>query len=183
MSNENIYYKKVKFPSCEIYIFGAEFYLYKIQFANMFDKGVEKNCKKGTTREIEKGILFLTEYFSGKKSNLQNWQNGFNLETRYNKNRLNLNIESFTEIERKVYRELIKIGHGDVISYGRLSEHCGIKNGGRFIGNTMAKNHLPILIPCHRVIRSDGEMGNYTGGTDIKTFLLKHENADIIQRG
>ena len=87
-----------------------------------------------------------------------------------------LDLSAYTVREIRVYKELIKIKPGSRISYGSLAEKSGIPSGARFIGNTMAKNRFPIIIPCHRVIRSDGTMGNYTGGNHIKAFLLDHES-------
>jgi len=87
-----------------------------------------------------------------------------------------LDMNRYTEREMQVYKELIKIKPGSRISYGALAEKSGIPSGARFIGNTMAKNRFPVIIPCHRVIKSDGSMGNYTGGIHIKKFLLDHES-------
>ena len=87
-----------------------------------------------------------------------------------------LDLSGYTVREIRVYKELIKIKPGSRISYGSLAEKSGIPSGARFIGNTMAKNRFPLIIPCHRVIRSDGSMGNYTGGIHIKKFLLDHES-------
>ena len=92
------------------------------------------------------------------------------------KGKVSLDLSGYTVREIRVYKELIKIQPGSRISYGSLAEKSGIPSGARFIGNTMAKNRFPIIIPCHRVIRSDGTMGNYTGGNHIKAFLLDHES-------
>jgi len=86
-----------------------------------------------------------------------------------------LDLSRYTVREIKVYKELINIKPGSRISYGELAKKSGIPSGARFIGNTMAKNRFPLIIPCHRVIRSDGSIGNYTGGNHIKAFLLDHE--------
>ncbi|HOP61785.1 MAG TPA: MGMT family protein [Spirochaetota bacterium] len=90
-----------------------------------------------------------------------------------------LDMEGFTEKEVNVYRELVKVGSGKTISYGELAARCGIPGGGRFTGNTMAKNRFPVIIPCHRVIRSDGSMGLFSGGEEIKEKLLRHESASV----
>ncbi len=89
-----------------------------------------------------------------------------------------LDMDGYTDKEVAVYRELIKIKPGETISYGGLASKCGVPGGARFIGNTMAKNRFPVIIPCHRVVKSDGSMGNYSGGVDIKEKLLRHESAD-----
>lgn len=89
--------------------------------------------------------------------------------------RVKLDLEGYTEREVAVYRELVKIVSGDRISYKDLAVKSGIPGGARFIGNTMAKNRFPVIIPCHRVVKSDGSMGNFSGGVEIKEKLLRHE--------
>lgn len=88
-----------------------------------------------------------------------------------------LDMEGYTDKEVSVYRELVKVASGEKISYGALAARCGIPGGARFIGNTMAKNRFPVIIPCHRVVKSDGAMGNFSGGVDIKEKLLRHEKS------
>jgi len=87
-----------------------------------------------------------------------------------------LDMESYTEKEINVYRELIKVDSGSNISYGALAVKSGIPGGARFIGNSMAKNRFPVIIPCHRVVKSDGSMGNFSGGVELKEKLLRHES-------
>jgi O-6-methylguanine DNA methyltransferase len=89
---------------------------------------------------------------------------------------ITLNMSTYSEKELKVYLELLKIQYGETISYGDLAANCGFHGAARFIGNTMAKNKFPIIIPCHRVIKSNGSLGNYTGGVDIKKSLLSFES-------
>ncbi|GEM_PF-646510 len=86
-----------------------------------------------------------------------------------------LDMEGYTEKEVNVYMELIKVAEGEKISYGDLAAKSGIPQGARFIGNTMAKNRFPVIVPCHRVVKSDGSMGNFSGGVEIKEKLLKLE--------
>lgn len=88
-----------------------------------------------------------------------------------------LDMEAYTDKEVSVYRELVKVAAGDTVSYGALAARCGIPGGARFIGNAMAKNRFPVIIPCHRVVKSDGAMGNFSGGVDIKEKLLRHEKS------
>lgn len=86
-----------------------------------------------------------------------------------------LDGSTYTDKQIRVYMELIKVAPGETISYGRLAEMSGIAGGARFVGNTMAGNRFPVIVPCHRVIRGDGSMGNYSGGTEIKRMLLDFE--------
>jgi O-6-methylguanine DNA methyltransferase len=88
---------------------------------------------------------------------------------------LTLDLSPYTENEISVYESLLHIPCGETISYGWLAREAGFPSGGRFVGNTMAKNSFPVIIPCHRVVRSDGKPGNYTSGPHKKVFLLEHE--------
>ena len=74
-----------------------------------------------------------------------------------------------------MYQALMEIEIGTTVSYASLARRAGIPGGARFAGTTMAKNMFPLLIPCHRVIRSDGSMGGFSGAMEIKRFLLEHE--------
>ena len=67
---------------------------------------------------------------------------------------------------------------GEVVSYGELATAAGCENSSRAVGSTMAGNPWVLLIPCHRVIRQDGEIGNYSGcnGPETKAWLLEHES-------
>ena len=86
-----------------------------------------------------------------------------------------LDLNGYTTMEKKVYQSLLSIETGTTVSYGELAKRSGIPGGARFVGNTMAKNRFPIIVPCHRVIKGDGSMGMYTSGVEMKKFLLDHE--------
>jgi len=76
----------------------------------------------------------------------------------------------------KVVQALLdNVSFGTTVSYSDLSELSGLKNGARFVGNVMSKNNLPIFIPCHRVIKSNGEIGEYSGTSYIKMQLINFE--------
>ncbi len=87
-----------------------------------------------------------------------------------------LDMDGFTEKEINVFRELVKVKPGEKISYSALAAKCGVPGGARFIGNTMAKNRFPVIIPCHRVIKSDGSLGNFSSGVELKEKLIRHES-------
>lgn len=91
-------------------------------------------------------------------------------------NKLFLDMTGYSDKEILIYKSLLKVPIGKTISYGLLAEVSSIPSGGRFAGNCMAKNRFPIIIPCHRVIKSDGTWGNFSGGTHIKGFLLEYES-------
>ena len=82
-----------------------------------------------------------------------------------------------TDFERSVWRQLQKIPRGETKSYKEIAIAIGNPNSSRAVANACAKNPNPIEIPCHRVIRSDGGMGGYSGpgGIQQKRILLDKE--------
>jgi methylated-DNA-[protein]-cysteine S-methyltransferase len=77
--------------------------------------------------------------------------------------------------ERRVYEALLSVPAGQTVSYGELAEMAGYPRAARAVGNAMAANPIPVVVPCHRVIRSDGTMGRYGNDPTWKQRLLVHE--------
>ncbi|XP_013414906.1 methylated-DNA--protein-cysteine methyltransferase [Lingula anatina] len=80
----------------------------------------------------------------------------------------------------KVWKTLAeKVGFGETVSYGKLANLCGSPHGSRAAGQAMRNNPIQIIVPCHRVILSSGQIGNYTGGrrNKVKAWLLEHEGS------
>ena len=76
---------------------------------------------------------------------------------------------------KKAQIALRRIPYAQTVSYAELAEAAGIPGAARVAGTACAKNPLPIVVPCHRVVRADGAMGNYAGGVEMKRFLLDLE--------
>ena len=76
-----------------------------------------------------------------------------------------------------VLEELSRVPYGQTVSYRDLAERTGKPNASRAVGTAMATNPIPIVVPCHRVLRSGGALGGYGGGLDTKVWLLRHEGA------
>jgi methylated-DNA-[protein]-cysteine S-methyltransferase len=74
-----------------------------------------------------------------------------------------------TNFQIKVWKKIVKIPKGKVITYKDLAKAIAKPNASRAVANACGKNPYPIKIPCHRVIRSDGKMGGYSGKGGIKT--------------
>jgi methylated-DNA-[protein]-cysteine S-methyltransferase len=148
------------FPTGRLYIFGNNESVKLVLFGNCINhkKEIEKRFKTSATEAIEKAIEYLDNYLVGEQGESPV-----------------LDLAPFSEKEKKIYNELMKVRFGKTISYKELSEKAEIKNGARFTGNTMAKNYFPVFIPCHRVINSNGTIGNYSSGIETKRFLLQHE--------
>ncbi|TLX81430.1 MAG: MGMT family protein [Thaumarchaeota archaeon] len=83
------------------------------------------------------------------------------------------------KLEEKVYKKLLEVPRGMVTTYGELAKAVGIKNGQRVIGRIMNKNPYPVIVPCHRVIKSDGKIGGYAWGEKIKISMLSKEGVKI----
>ena len=83
-----------------------------------------------------------------------------------------------TNFQRTVWKEISKIPFGETRTYKDLAIAIGKPNSSRAVANACGKNPYPVIIPCHRVIRSDGKLGGYSrvGGVKKKKELLKLEN-------
>jgi len=80
-----------------------------------------------------------------------------------------------TPFQRSVWTALQTIPYGKTVSYGHLAKQLNTPGGMRAVGAANGQNPIPIIIPCHRVIASDGSLGGYTGGLEIKHQLLEME--------
>lgn len=109
--------------------------------------------------ELEDCVIQLKEYFEGSRKQ-------FNLK---------LNPLG-TDFQKRVWNQLNQIPCGKTISYLELSKQLGDVKAIRAVANANGKNPLWIIIPCHRVIRSDGSLTGYAGGLHRKQWLLEHES-------
>jgi methylated-DNA-[protein]-cysteine S-methyltransferase len=76
-----------------------------------------------------------------------------------------------------------RIPRGRVSTYGAVAKHIGVPRGARAVGNALARNPFPIVIPCHRAIRADGSLGGYRGGLVMKRALLELEGVRVTAEG
>ncbi len=86
-----------------------------------------------------------------------------------------MNFLSGTDFEIEVWKALRKIPYGETRSYKWVAEHIGRPAAVRAVGQALSKNPVPIVIPCHRVIESDGSLGGYSAGINNKVRLLEIE--------
>lgn len=89
---------------------------------------------------------------------------------------LPLDLSQGTKFQQKVWHALAQIPYGETISYAKLAQNIGQPTAYRAAANANGKNPFSIVIPCHRVIASDGSLGGYTGGIDKKQLLLAIES-------
>jgi methylated-DNA-[protein]-cysteine S-methyltransferase len=109
--------------------------------------------------ELEDAVIQLREYFEGVRQNFD----------------LKLNPQG-TDFQKSVWQLLEAIPFGKTISYLELSKQLGDIKAIRAVANANGKNPLWIVVPCHRVIGSDGSLTGYAGGLHRKKWLLEHEN-------
>jgi methylated-DNA-[protein]-cysteine S-methyltransferase len=86
-----------------------------------------------------------------------------------------------TTFQREVWQALRKIPCGTTISYGELARHIGRPAAVRAVGLANGSNPIPIVVPCHRVIGSDGSLTGYGGGIERKRWLLQHEKCTGVE--
>ena len=97
-------------------------------------------------------------------------------------NRLgNLPIDwsGMTEFQQKVLRKTAQILPGEVRPYSWVAKEIGNPKAVRAVGTALARNPVPVVVPCHRVVRNDGHLGNYFSGTEIKRAILDAEGLDV----
>lgn len=80
-----------------------------------------------------------------------------------------------SDFQKGVWKELIQIPLGETQSYKQLAETVGNERAARAVANANGKNQVSILVPCHRIINSDGSLGGYGGGIERKKWLIHHE--------
>lgn len=124
--------------------------------------------KDDKSADLDKVILLkivneLDEYFSGTRTEFD----------------VPLDISQGTSFQQKVWLELLKIPYGTTTSYAKLAKNIGKPTAFRAVANANGRNPISLIIPCHRVIASDGGLGGYTGGLEIKRILLDLESHSL----
>ncbi|ENK1243511.1 methylated-DNA--[protein]-cysteine S-methyltransferase [Clostridium sp. FAM 1755] len=126
-----------------------------------FGDNIPKNVNVIETNLLKEANNQLKEYFIGKRE------------------KFDLYLEpQGTEFQKKVWKELQEIPYGETRSYKNIAINIGNEKACRAVGMANNKNPIPIFIPCHRVIGSNGNLIGYAGGLDIKETLLRIENKD-----
>ncbi|MBS7652777.1 methylated-DNA--[protein]-cysteine S-methyltransferase [Candidatus Bathyarchaeota archaeon] len=167
-----VYYDGMLSPIGEIWIAGSEQGLLKIDLRISEEHFLADLRKITPSKPIRDAMKFpkiegrLEEYFRGNKVIFD----------------IPLDLRG-TEFQRDVWRAIYKIPYGRLSSYGRIAEEIGRPRAVRAVGNAVGANPLPIVIPCHRIIRADGGLGGYGGGIDLKLYLLSIEGIIEMSHG
>ena len=112
---------------------------------------------------FETRIKKVKEYYTGKKVDFKDCQ---------------LNLDNYTNFQKKVLQIVKEIPYGEIRSYKEAAGAAGYSRAYRAVGNTMRNNPLPLIIPCHRVIKTDGSLGGFSGkeGVALKRKMIDLES-------
>jgi len=143
-------------PLGTMQIEASESVLVSVKFLS--EEKSERPNQSGGSDIIAKTINQLTAYFAGDLTK-------FDLPI----------VFTGTEFQEQVWSEVLKIPYGSTATYGQIAERIGAREMARAVGSANGDNPLWIIVPCHRVIGSQGELTGYAGGLWRKQWLLEHE--------
>ena len=92
---------------------------------------------------------------------------------------LDVDLEGLTEVEQAVLRAVLEIPRGEVRTYGQIAQQIGLPGAAKDVGQALAQNPIPVLIPCHRVVYADGRIGGYIFGSRAKRAMLRSEGVPL----
>jgi methylated-DNA-[protein]-cysteine S-methyltransferase len=87
-----------------------------------------------------------------------------------------------TPFQTDVWKALTRVPFGETATYGDIAAAIGRPAAVRAVGQANGCNHLPLIVPCHRIVAAGGKLGGYTGGVRLKKALLAHETAILARR-
>lgn len=149
-----VYSCKYQFENISLYLVATETHLINIQFTQ------PQKALLQTTELLSMATIQLDEYFQGKRTT-------FSLPFKL----------TGTPFQLAVWKELQNIPYGKTTSYKEIAQKINKPKAYRAVGMANNKNPLPIIIPCHRVIGSNGKLIGYAGGLKLKNYLLELEKS------
>ena len=149
-----LYTCKYQFENISLYLVATESHLINIQFTQ------PQKALLQTTELLSMATIQLDEYFQGKRTT-------FSLPFKL----------TGTPFQLAVWKELQNIPYGQTTSYKEIAQKINKPKAYRAVGMANNKNPLPIIIPCHRVIGSNGKLIGYAGGLKLKNYLLELEKS------
>lgn len=149
-----VYFCKYQFENISLYLVATETHLINIQFTQ------PQKALLQTTELLSMATIQLDEYFQGKRTT-------FSLPFKL----------TGTPFQLTVWKELQNIPYGQTTSYKEIAQKINKPKAYRAVGMANNKNPLPIIIPCHRVIGSNGKLIGYAGGLNLKNYLLELEQS------
>ncbi len=109
----------------------------------------------------------LDQYFAGKRKSFD----------------IAIDLSPLTDFQRRILAATAKVGYGDVTTYARVAAKAGNQKASRAAGAALAANPIPIVVPCHRIVATDGTLGGYAGGLEAKRRLLALEGGTVPPGG
>jgi O-6-methylguanine DNA methyltransferase len=164
---KTIYYTHYPWELTDLFLAATKDGLVRISFAGYEDMDhFKKSLDKKYKVVRDDGPFFsilqnLTDYFSGKPVLFEK----------------NLDILDGTKFQNKVWQKVSEIAYGQLKTYKQIAIELGNAKSVRAVGTANGANPIPIVIPCHRVVQSNGGLGGYSGGLEIKDALLRLEGA------
>jgi methylated-DNA-[protein]-cysteine S-methyltransferase len=155
-ASETIYYSKINSPVGPLLLAISEQGLMALEF----HRGAIPSPWVESEEKLASYVRQLGEYFSGKRRQFD----------------LRLDLRG-TEFQKRCWRELLKIPYGETRSYADVARAIGQPSAVRAVGLANGQNPIAIVVPCHRVIGSDGSLTGYGGGLEVKRKLLELEGA------
>jgi methylated-DNA-[protein]-cysteine S-methyltransferase len=131
------------------------------RLVRVYGPGVVPDSKRSSALARE-----LDQYFNGRRHE-------FDVE---------VDLSGLTPFQTKVLVATAKIPFGSVSTYGQVARRAGNEKASRAAGGALNHNPIPIVVPCHRVVGSNGALVGYAGGLDVKRRLLAIEGADVSRR-
>lgn len=165
---------KDSLPNCEVVVIGVGESAIRL---TMTPRGVARlefvsrsaaeegsSCSREPSNRLASEVADqLTAYFEGKRRHLD----------------VPVDLSACSPFQRRVLEACAQVPAGQVISYGELALRVGQPNAARAVGRALARNPVPILVPCHRIVRADGGLGGFTAGLEWKRRLLRLEGVKI----
>ena len=126
----------------------------------------ETDLPKEALKTWRQVVKVLEDYFGGRPADFED---------------LPLDLEG-SPFYLRVWEELKKIPAGETVSYGELARRLGNPRASRAVGQACGANPIPLIVPCHRVIASNGSLGGFSSGLERKRWLLEHEQRHGVRR-
>ena len=185
-----IYYTSIATPIGRIYLAATEKGICRVSWGYRSEKdfvrevrnqkpataGLPSNGSIGGSKQGSevRSIVKSDSHLTGIKNDIKRYFSGKHVS--FKKYALDL---KGTDFQKKVWHALAHIPYGKVLTYKQIAEKIGAPNAFRAVGSACGANDLPIIIPCHRVVASNGGLGGFSGGLKIKKYLLRLEGAKL----
>jgi len=153
-----IYYQYMESPVGKLLVAGNNRGLHMISFPKGKKRYFPEDDWVENPKPLQEVLRQLEAYFAGQLKT-------FSLD-------ICLNVTPF---QKKVLTAMRQVPYGETVSYGELAESIGNQKAGRAVGQASARNPIPIVVPCHRVIGSSGKLTGFGGGISVKQTLLDLE--------